>query len=59
MNIDITALNQSFVLLGIGMFVLFAFMGVMIIVLHSLEKVARMFEKRLGWRVVAHQSRDA
>lgn len=46
MNIDITALNQSFVLLGIGMFVLFAFMGVMIIVLHSLEKVARMFEKK-------------
>lgn len=46
MNIDLTALNQSFVLLGIGMFVLFAFMGVMIIVLQGLEKIARVFGKK-------------
>lgn len=46
MNIDMVALEQSFVLLGVGMLVLFAFMGVMILVLQGIEKIARIFTKK-------------
>ncbi len=42
---DMVALEQSLILMGMGMLVLFAFMGIMIVILQSFEKVVGVFSR--------------
>jgi len=42
---DIVAFEQSLILMGVGMLVLFVFMGVMIVVLQGFEKIVTVFSR--------------
>ncbi len=43
---DTTAFNHSLILTGVGMAVLFLFMGLMILIIHYFQAFARRFYKK-------------
>jgi len=43
---DMTAFNHSLILTGVGMAVLFLFMGLMILIIHYFQDFARRFSKK-------------